>query len=150
MNKEKIGGICFAIFGLFVVLVATQIKMPVNSNEPGPRVFPYISGSGMLICGIGMFLTAKKKEKEKPFLSKEGWKKLIKITVLLFLYYFGLEILGFLIATPFFTAAVILLLADGKKVSKFVTVIVALATTGIIYGVFEKAFAILLPSGLFF
>jgi putative tricarboxylic transport membrane protein len=150
MNKERVGGFAFAVFGLLVALLAGQIRMPVNSNEPGPRLFPCIAGFGMMLCGIGMMLTAPKEENKKQFLTKTGWIKLLKMTVVLFLYYLGLQILGFIVSTFFFTIAIILLLADGKKVSKILAIIVAAVTTAVIYLVFQKAFLIQLPTGIVF
>lgn len=150
MNKERVGGFVFAVFGVLVALFAGQIRMPVNSNEPGPRLFPYIAGFGMMLCGIGMMLTAPKGENKKQFLTKTGWVRLLKMAVLLFLYYLGLKFIGFIISTLVFTAVIILLLADGKKINKIASVIVAVVTTTAIYLLFDKVFQIQLPVGIIF
>lgn len=67
-NKDRIGGIIFAIFGALVTSMASGIRMPANLSEPGPRLFPCIAGVGMLICGLGMAVTAKSSGDEAPFL----------------------------------------------------------------------------------
>lgn len=69
-NKDRIGGIIFAIFGALVTSMASGIRMPANLSEPGPRLFPCIAGVGMLICGLGMAVTAKSSGDEAPF-----WKR---------------------------------------------------------------------------
>lgn len=150
MNKDRIGGIFFAVVGAIVVFMASQIRMPANLSEPGPRLFPYIAGVGMILCGLGMLITAKKTENEKPFLTKAGWIKLAKVFGLLIAYCLGLQFLGFLISTPFFTAFVILLLAGEKKVNKISAIVVAVVTTAVIYLLFVRVFSIFLPSGMIF
>lgn len=149
LKRDRIGGIIFAIFGIIVTILAMEIRMPANLNEPGPRIFPYISGIGMAICGIGMAITAKKDDGE-PYLTRDGWKKLALAGGIMFIYYLALEYIGFLIATPIFTFTIVLVLADGKKLNKITTAVVALATTGGLYYVFQILFSIFLPVGKLF
>ena len=151
LNKERIGAIIFLIFGIAVTLMGTQIRVQANLTEPGPRLFPYISGIGMAICGLGMFINAIKDNKTPlAYLDHDGWKRLGVCGLTLILYYFGLEYLGFLISTPIFTFAIILILGNGKKISKVITVVVAVITTGLLYFTFESLFSIFLPSGKLF
>ena len=82
-------------FGIVVALMATQIRVQANLTEPGPRLFPYISGIGLAICGLGMALTAKKEEGGDPYLTLSGWKRLGIAGVALFIYYLALEYIGF-------------------------------------------------------
>ena len=134
-NKDRIGGIIFAIFGALVTSMASGIRMPANLSEPG------------LICGLGMAVTAKSSGDEAPFLEKAGWKRLGIVALTLVLYYFGLEYIGFLIMTPIFAFAVIMILSSGKKINRILAVIVAVLTTVILYLLFQKVFVILLPAG---
>lgn len=149
MSKDRIGGVAFALFGIVVTVLATQIRVPANLTEPGPRLFPYISGVGMAVCGLGMALTAKKEDGE-PYLTKDGWKRLGICSAALVLYYIALEYIGFLIATPIFTFAIVLILASGVKLNKVMAAVTALVTTGSLYLIFQKAFQIFLPSGKLF
>lgn len=149
LSKDRIGGILFALFGIVVTVLAMQIRIPANLTEPGPRLFPYVSGIGMAVCGIGMAITAKDRSGE-PYLSKAGWKRMGIAGAVLVLYYLALEYIGFLIATPIFTFAIVMILADGKKVNKITAAIIALIATGGLYLLFQKAFLIFLPSGKLF
>ena len=149
-NRDLYGGILFAIFGALVVSTAMGIRMPANLREPGPRLFPYIAGGGMTICGMGMALTALKEKAGEAFLDQKGWINLGKAGLCMFIYYLALEYVGFLISTPFFTLTAILLLASGKKVNKIVAVVVSLLTTGILYVVFQNVFMLFLPAGKLF
>ncbi|MFQ9702839.1 MAG: tripartite tricarboxylate transporter TctB family protein [Enterocloster clostridioformis] len=78
---------------------------------------------------------------EAPFLEKAGWKRLGIVALTLVLYYFGLEYIGFLIMTPIFAFAVIMILSSGKKINRILAVIVAVLTTVILYLLFQKVFA---------
>lgn len=149
-SKDRIGGIVFAVFGLAVALMTRQIKIPANLSEPGPRLFPYIAGIGMLVCGIEMALTAPKETKDEPFLTPAGWKRLGVVAITLILYYFGLEWIGFLIATPVFAFAIILILSSGVQINKLAALVISLLTTGALYYLFQKVFLILLPAGTLF
>lgn len=149
-SRDFYGGIAFAIFGVIVTALAGGIRLAANLSEPGPRLFPYIAGIGMAVCGAGMALTARKQQTEEPFLTKSGWINLGKVAAALVIYYLALEYIGFLISTPIFTMAIILILASGKKVNKAVAVIISLLTTGILYALFQNVFMIFLPAGKFF
>lgn len=149
-NRDLFGGIVFALFGMAVIVIATGIRMPANLSEPGPRLFPYLSGGGMAVCGIGMALTALREKAGESFLDKKGWINLGKVALCMVIYYFALEYIGFLISTPFFTLAIILLLASGKKVNIIVAVVVSLLTTGILYVLFQNVFMLFLPAGKLF
>ncbi|MGE4353822.1 MAG: tripartite tricarboxylate transporter TctB family protein [Oscillospiraceae bacterium] len=150
ISKDRIGGVLFVIFGIVVVLMATQIRVQANLTEPGPRLFPYISGIGIAVCGLGMAITAKRQKSGEPYLTPSGWRRLGISGAALILYYLALEYVGFLIATPFFTFAIILILASGKRVNKITAVVISLLTTGILYYLFQKLFSIFLPSGKLF
>ncbi|MDL2229440.1 tripartite tricarboxylate transporter TctB family protein [Treponema sp. OttesenSCG-928-L16] len=150
MTKDRAGGIVFAVFGIAVAVLATQIKMRANLSEPGPRLFPYIAGIGMALCGLGMALTAKKDGNNEAYLTKAGWKRLGIAASVLFLYYLALEYIGFIISTPLFTFAIILILASEKKINRIAAGLISLATTGILYFLFQHVFMIFLPEGRVF
>lgn len=104
----------------------------------------------MTICGLGMAFQKQPGKKSEPFLDKTGWKRLGIAATALILYLLGLQYLGFLISTPIFTFAIVLILAGGKKIRIVSAAIVALITTGALYLMFEKGFAIFLPAGKLF
>ncbi|MDO4620457.1 MAG: tripartite tricarboxylate transporter TctB family protein [Lachnospiraceae bacterium] len=145
-SKDRIGGIVLAAIGLIAFIMSSGIKQGVNLSEPGPRLFPRIAAVGIMICGIIIALQAKPEE-EKPYLDKDGWKRLLIAMLAMLAYYFGLTWFGFLLATPFFTFAIINILANGKKLNQVLTVVIALITTIGLYVVFQKLFVILLPAG---
>ncbi len=150
ITKDRIGGLGFALIGIIVSVMATQISVQPNLTEPGPRLFPLIAGFGMAICGLGMAFQKSSGQKGQPFLDAAGWKRLGVSAATLILYLIGLQYLGFLISTPIFTFAIVLILAGGKKIRVVTAAIVALITTGALYLLFERVFSIFLPAGKLF
>ena len=49
LNRTYIMGIVFIILALWVLFQTTQIPEKLVSNEPGPKLFPYISAT---ICAV--------------------------------------------------------------------------------------------------
>ena len=80
-------GIVFIILALWVVFQTTQIPEKLVSNEPGPKLFPYISAIGMIVMAVLSMIFDGKKEAEDnkngaaPYLDAAGWKRLALIMV---------------------------------------------------------------------
>lgn len=148
MNKDKIAGAAFAALGALIVIMASGIVEPANLSEPGPRLFPYIAGAGICICGVGMFFS--KSVETGAYLDKAGWKRLGIIAAVLVAYYFALTYIGFLFGTPFFAFTTIMVLSSGKKVSKLFSAILSVGVTLLLYFLFKEVFMIFLPAGILF
>ena len=61
LNRTYIMGIVFIILALWVLFQTTQIPEKLVSNEPGPKLFPYISAIGMIVMAV--LSMVKKKQK---------------------------------------------------------------------------------------
>lgn len=151
MSKDRKIGLGAFTIGLAVFIYSFFINVRVALNEPGPRLFPRISGVILIISGIGLFLTAKKDDPDaKPFLGgKEGLLNLGKAFGILLCYGILLNFLGFIIPTPFFILAVSRLFSN-KKYNWVTGVIVAVVTTAILYLIFTRGFNLQLPRGMLF
>lgn len=150
VNKDRAVGIAFAVMGALIIMMASGITITQNLSEPGPRLFPYISGGGIFICGVGMALTKQKEEQKQAYLDRDGWKRMVMASALMIVYYLGLNYLGFLISTPIFMFLVIWLLASGKKINLIFSIALSVLTTGLLYVLFKQAFMIFLPTGKLF
>ncbi len=150
MNKDKKIGLGSMAAGIAVVIYSFFINVRVALREPGPRLFPRIGGIILILCGLGIFMTARKKEEpDKPFLGgKSGLINLGKAFLILLCYGILMNFFGFLIPTPFFILAISRLFSQ-KKYNWVTGVIVAVVTTLILYFVFAKGFNLMLPSGIF-
>lgn len=158
-KKNILGGLFFVLLGAATLALTTQIQVRPNLTEPGGRFFPYISGIGMILSGIGIVFYRepaggrRRKEDgegEKPFLDKEGAQKMLIFFTSLLLYLLGLTYLGFLIATPFASFAFITILKSERKASIPVSIALSLIVTGILYFTFNYGFNIYLPKGTLF
>ena len=148
MNKDKVSGLIFALLGVVIIVMASGIVMPAYLTEPGPRLFPYIAGAGIFVCGLGIFLSNG--QEDKVYLDKEGWKKLGLVGALLFVYYLALDYIGFLFASPFVMFAIILILGKGKKVNKIFSAALSIVAVVGLYFLFKNVFTIFLPTGKLF
>lgn len=150
MKKDKIVGIGAILVAIFFFYHTGSIKVPENIVDPGPRLLPYLAQLLMVICGIGVIVESEmKKEEEKAYLTKEGWKRLGIAFGVLIGYAVALTYIGFIWSTPFMSFILINMLSGEKKVPLVVNVIVSIAITAALYLIFAKGFGVMLPQGKF-
>ena len=159
MQKDKAVGLGSSILGILMIVFAQKVVVLDNLSEPGPRLFPVITGIGLIICGICVFIedilrNRKGEAKAKVQEKQEEKKQIIRrygINALSLIFYFvSLYLFGFIIATPFGTLAFIYALANGKKVPHLKAIILCVVVTVAIYFLFVSAFKLQLPQGLIF
>ena len=151
LSKDKIVSLVFMALSVVILILTQNVRVLPNLAEPGPRLFPQIAAIGMILCGIGMFLDkGSSQASAEAYLTGEGWKRFAVVFAVIAAYVLGLFLVGFLIATPIAMLGFVAVLRSGKKVSVPATVVIAVATTVVLYFVFEKLFAIPLPPGKLF
>jgi len=52
LTKSRLLGILGMLFAAWIAWKAGDIPMLLVSNEPGPRLFPYISAAGIFVCSL--------------------------------------------------------------------------------------------------
>ena len=52
LNRTYVMGIAFIVFAVWVAFQTALIPEKLVSNEPGPKLFPFISAIGMIIMAI--------------------------------------------------------------------------------------------------
>ena len=101
LNRTYIMGIVFIILALWVLFQTTQIPEKLVSNEPGPKLFPYISAIGMIVMAVLSMIFDGKKEAEDnkngaaPYLDAAGWKRLALIMVECIVFCVAMNVIGF-------------------------------------------------------
>lgn len=150
--KNKIEGTVITIVGALFIIFATRIKNPQLANDPGPQLFPYISGIGLVLFGILLLILPKRlfqkdNEKDKP--DPAAVKRAILLFGYILLYLIMLYFFGFLISTPvllFFANGVI-----GNIKKKYISrTLFSIVITAIIYLLFESFLHVMLPPGVLF
>lgn len=150
LSKTYIVGILSILFAVWVIWSTGSISDKLVSGEPGPRLFPYISAAGIIICAVlsMIFDGPKDAQKEKkPYLTKDGWKRLGIIFGEILLFVIGMHFLGVLLTGSVMTFVFILTLKGAKKISYPVAVVIAVGFTALVYFGFTKGFHLLLPKG---
>lgn len=151
LRRDRLVGVFLIIIGLLIGLETKlmQVKMKLARGDAGPKLFLYISAVGLVICGIGI-LCSKTSDTKMLRLAKEQWKKFFLVFFAFVAYLLGLYILGFMISTPIAIFGFIYILKQEKKINFITLAIYSVALTFLLYVIFEKILAIILPSGLFF
>jgi len=149
MTKDRIVGMILIVLGALVAVGAKMMKvtMRLSVGDPGPRLFLYLAAVGLMVCGAGIMLS-RTPDRKMLSLSGDQWKKFILLFLVLAAYLAGLKVLGFLIATPVMTVALVWILKQNKKGNLLGTCVYAIALTAALYVVFVRILSIVLPKGM--
>lgn len=148
MKKDRIIGIGAIATALFFFYHTSSIRVPDNIVDPGPRFVPYLAQFLILVCGIGVLVESElKKEEEKPYLTKDGWKRLGIAFCLLIVYALALTYVGFVWSTPVMAYILLNMLNAEGKAHPIKNIIISIIITAALYLMFAKGFGVMLPQG---
>jgi hypothetical protein len=148
VKKDKFIGAVSLLLGIVTLIATYKIKVSptvASSGEPGPRLFPYIAGAILVLCGIGLLV--QKSAESEPFLTKEQTKRLWTLFALFILYCVGLNFLGFVISTPIMLFITMTLFAGENKLKLWAKLLYSVGITAVIYLLFVVLFKTNIPSG---
>ena len=141
-------GICAAIGALLIILAAGYpTAADYGTGVPGPGLWPIVISAMMLALAALLAMKSIKMPAEKNTdvpMWNEGTKRVYITMGILFAYVAVLEFLGFIIATTVMEAIFIQWFAKKKP---WVTVIISLVVTLVIYCVFQ--YVLNVPVGSF-
>ena len=148
LNTQQGLALFYIAFGLWVAYVTRDIRslFQVSSVDVGPKMFPYCCAAGLILCGIGKFISSRNAE-SKPFLNKQGWLRFAVIFLVMAAYIAGLTYLGYIITTPIMLFGLTYMLADGKKLVWWQVLLFAVIMTAAVYFAFTKLMNVMLPAG---
>ena len=144
-----VGAVCI-LFAVWIIWTTGSISEKLVSGEPGPRLFPYISAAGIIICSVltMIFDGPKDAKRERgPFLTRDGWKRLFIIFAEVVVFAAGMHFLGVLITGSVMTFVFILTLKREKKISYPFAAALSVGLTCLVYFGFTMGFHLLLPKG---
>lgn len=152
MRHDMVTGIVGLLTCIFFFIMTQQVRQPANLLEPGPRLLPYVAIFLIGISSIALIVKGYKEREiaEKPYFPKGGVIKVTKSFLMLVIYAVAMTYLGFVITTPFATAAFIYALKGNSEVKPVSTVIISVVVTAVLYAMFVFAFQIKLPAGVLF
>ena len=141
-------GLCAAIGVLLIALAAGYpTAADYGTGVPGPGLWPIVISALMLAMSALLVMKSLKMPAEKNVdvpMWNEGTKRVYITMGILFAYTLVLEFLGFIIATTIMEAIFIQWFAKKKP---WITVIIALVVTLVIYVVFQ--YVLNVPVGSF-
>ena len=141
-------GVCGAIGILLIALAAGYpTAADYGTGVPGPGLWPIVISALMLAMAVLLVIKSVKMPAEKNVdvpMWNEGTKRVYITMGILFAYTLVLEFLGFIIATTIMEAVFIQWFAKKKP---WVTVVIALVVTLVIYVVFQ--YVLNVPVGSF-
>ena len=147
-------GIVFILFAVWVAYQTTLIPEKLVSNEPGPKLFPFISAAGMVIMSVLSMVFDGKKESEEnkhgaaPYLDAAGWKRLALIMIECIIFCAAMNFIGFWITSMVGMMMFILTLKADKKINLVFAIVLSVALGSLCYFGFTKGFNIPLPKGV--
>ena len=152
MRHDMVTGIVGLLTCIFFFIMTQQVRQPANLLEPGPRLLPYVAIFLIGISSIALIVKGYKEREiaEKPYFPKGGGIKVTKSFLMQVIYAVAMTYLGFVITTPFATAAFIYDLKGNSEVKPVSTVIISVVVTAVLYAMFVFAFQIKLPAGVLF
>lgn len=152
MRHDMVTGIVGLLTCIFFFIMTQQVRQPANLLEPGPRLLPYVAIFLIGISSIALIVKGYKEREiaENPYFPKGGVIKVTKSFLMLVIYAVAMTYLGFVITTPFATAAFIYDLKGNSEVKPVSTVIISVVVTAVLYAMFVFAFQIKLPAGVLF
>ena len=152
MRHDMVTGIVGLLTCIFFFIMTQQVRQPANLLEPGPRLLPYVAIFLIGISSIALIVKGYKEREiaEKTYVPKGGVLKVTKSFLMLVIYAVAMTYLGFVITTPFATAAFIYDLKGNSEVKPVSTVIISVVVTAVLYAMFVFAFQIKLPAGVLF
>ena len=152
MRRDMVTGIVGLLTCIFFFIMTQQVRQPANLLEPLPRLLPYVAIFLIGISSIALIVKGYKEREiaEKPYFPKGGVLKVTKSFLMLVVYAVAMTYLGFIITTPFATAAFIYDLKGNSEVKPVPTAIISVVVTAVLYAMFVFAFQIKLPAGVLF
>lgn len=152
MRRDMVTGIVGLLTCVFFCFMTLQVRQPAKLLEPGPRLLPFVALFLIGISSIALIIRGYKDraKEEKPYFPKGGVLKVTKSFLMLVVYAVAMTYLGFVITTPFATAAFICDLKGNSEVKPVSTVIISVVVTAVLYAMFVFAFQIKLPAGVLF
>lgn len=146
MNKNERWAALFLILLSVAVIYYSLTKLSLGTiSEPGSGFFPFVCGVGILLLCMIWFIANPKVDEETPAMWEQGaWVAPLLAMILIGLYTFGLEILGYCTATFIFLIAWQTAIVREKLVK---TGIIALTGTTVMYLLFSYLLGVPLPEG---
>lgn len=145
-KADRITGLVVVIFGIVVILLTRGFPSPAMPGTPGPGFLPRLIASGLIVCGVLLFLRSMMgKDSKRTEFASDSFPRVLAVMVLLALLPAGLAYLGFLL-TCFVSCLVFFIILRLRLLS---SVIIALCISVVIYIAFHYGLQVQFPKEIF-
>ncbi len=145
MLADRIGGIISIFFGLISIFEAIRLYPTRITFVVGDHILPGFIGLLMVIMGLAIAISPGKKFRV-GFPDKKVIKEMVSIFLLLIIYWFALEFLGYLICTLLLLVGLFKIIGQYDYIR---SVIYSLISTAVVYLVFIYFLTMPFPRGIF-
>lgn len=147
MRVNRWVALVIVLFGVGYLLAALQIRESTTYSAVGPRFFPNVLGSGIVLSGVWLFLApGAPGGEDAPQHQPLVWRNIGLMGGIVILYIFLFKPLGYILSTGLVMIAGSLLLSEERRPLRDLLVSIGLAVT--VYFVFTRLLNINLPEGL--
>ena len=133
LNRTYIMGIVCLILAAWVVWQTTMIPERLVSNEPGPKLFPFISAGGIAVFAILSMIFDGPKDDGKAYLDKQGWVRLAIIMAEAVVFCVAMQFIGFWFTAMLGMFMFIWTLKGEKKINIVFAIILSIVIGSICY-----------------
>ncbi|GEL77095.1 tripartite tricarboxylate transporter TctB family protein [Tenuibacillus multivorans] len=121
VSQNKVTGLLCLLFSLFFIYQAFQIEPPPSATMDflGPRGFPFIIGSQMVLCSLGILFLSKEEGNEDNVGLSE-LKSLIPYLLLILVFILLVPYLGMFIGLFLLTFVMVRIMEKGKIIQNLI------------------------------
>ena len=147
-KKDRIVAIPWLALSIFYLYYISQIPASMMTNDPGPRIFPYIAGGLMLLMSLILFVFPGKNP-DKSWMNSEEKRRLLILCLVYLGYVVGMHLIGYTIPTFLMLFITCTLFSAKKSVPLWIRLFYALLVTVAGWFLFAKILTCRLPVGIF-
>ena len=146
-NHEVIVALVWAVIGVLICIASISLRLG-TWRYPGPGLFPFLTGGGIIIFSIYQIISQSFREpvKYKLWLNTSGLKKIGILIMCLAFYAILFRYIGFALCTFLFFLVVLTSLSNRDLIFNF---IISFTITTCSYLIFRVFLMINLPKGFF-
>lgn len=146
-KHERYAGIFLLLLGIAVMYYAIVDLNLGTITQPGPGLFPFISGTGIAILSTIWILTNLKTMQQHESLWQKGELRTPVLAVVIITAYAALlDPLGYILSTVFFLLAWQIIIEREKWLK---TALITVIGTVAMYVIFSYLLSVPLPEGIF-
>ncbi len=147
VNRTYIMGVVCLLLAAFVAWQTTTISEQLVSNEPGPKLFPFISAAGISVFAVLSMIFDGPKDDGNAYLDKKGWVRMAVIIAEALVFCVAMQFIGFWFTAMLGMFMFIWTLKGEKKINIPFAIVLSIVIGSICYFGFTRGFHIPLPSG---